>query len=71
MYRVIERFKDLQNRNHIYEVGDEFPHDGKRISAKRIAELSSSDNRIGKPLIEEIVETPVVVDVEETEDTVE
>ena len=57
MHRVIEKFKDLQDNGHIYNVGDKFPHDGRKIPAKRISELASSKNKLKKVLIEEIKET--------------
>lgn len=52
-YRVIERFKDLQDNDRIYEVGEIYQ--GSK-SKKRIAELSGDENKIGKPLIEKIDE---------------
>lgn len=58
MYRVINRFFDLQDNNHAYSVGDTFPHNGVEVEAERIAELSSDKNRLGVPLIEEIAEKP-------------
>ena len=57
MYKVIKRFTDLQDDNHRYNVGDEFPREGGKATKKRIAELSGSDNRRGEPLIEEIKES--------------
>jgi hypothetical protein len=48
-YIVIHRFRDLQDNNRIYEVGDEY--EGKRTKA-RIAELSSDKNKIGVTLIQ-------------------
>lgn len=58
MYKVIKRFRDLQDNNHAYSVGDTFPHNGVEVDAKRIAELASVNNRLGVPLIEEIAEKP-------------
>ena len=58
MYRVINRFFDLQDNNHAYSVGDTFPHNGVEVDAERIAELASDKNRLGIPLIEEIAEKP-------------
>ena len=58
MYRVINRFFDLQDNNHAYSVGDTFPHNGVEVDAKRIAELASNKNRLCVPLIEEIAERP-------------
>lgn len=57
MYRVIKAFTDLK-ASHVYHVGDTFPHDGADVDAERIAELASDNNRLGVPLIEEIVEKP-------------
>ena len=54
MYRVIKAFTDLQDNNHAYSVGDTFPHDGREISAERIAELAGSKNKRGKPLIKKV-----------------
>ena len=71
MYKVINRFFDLQDNNHAYSVGDTFPHNGKKVSEKRIVELSSNKNKIGVPLIEEIPEKPkkkAVKKVEKTEE---
>lgn len=54
-YRVIERFKDLQDNDRIYEVGEIYQ--GSK-SKKRIAELSGDENKIGKALIEKVDEVP-------------
>ena len=61
MYRVIVRFVDLQDSNHVYHPGEVFPREGKRVSSERIAELSGPYNKRGMPLIEEVVEqaTPI------------
>ena len=47
MYKVVETFGDLQDNNHQYEVGDEFPHEhcGYPVSEERIAELAGSTNK--------------------------
>ena len=58
MYRVLMRFCDLQDNNYVYSVGDTFPHNGVEVDVERIAELASDKNRLGTPLIEEIVEKP-------------
>lgn len=54
-YIVIKTFKDLQDNNHIYHEGDSFPHRGREKKA-RIEELSSNNNKLGTPLIQEIEE---------------
>lgn len=53
MFKVIKRFVDLQDDNHVYDVGDRFPRRGIRVSPERLQELLSSDNRRGIPLIKE------------------
>ena len=58
MYKVIKPFYDLKDNNHVYSVGDTFPHNGVEVGAERIAELSSDKNLQGVPLIEEIKEKP-------------
>ena len=55
-YKVIEYFEDLQDNGRPYNVGDVFPVDGNTVTAERIAELASTQNRRHIPLIEEIVE---------------
>ena len=56
MYKVIRKFRDMQDGFHAYSVGDIFPHNGVEVDAERIAELASDKNRLGAPLIEEIAE---------------
>ena len=58
MYKVIKSFTDLQDNNYAYYVGDTFPHNGVDVGAERIEELASNKNRLGVPLIEEVVEKP-------------
>ena len=55
-YKVIEYFEDLQDNGRPYNVGDVFPADGNTVSAERIAELASTQNRRRLPPIEEVVE---------------
>ena len=50
--KVIYPFRDLTD-NHQYSVGDVFPFDGRKITKKRIDELSGVGNKIGRALIEE------------------
>ena len=54
MYKVIKFFTDLQDSEHPYNVGDEYPRKGKEATADRIAELMSAKNKQGVPLIEKI-----------------
>ena len=57
MYKAVKAFRDLKT-NLVYAVGDTFPHNGVEVDAERIAELSSDNNRLGVPLIEQIAEKP-------------
>lgn len=52
-YRVIYKFRDLKDNDRIYNVGDEY--EGKKSPA-RIKELSTDANKIGRPLIEKVME---------------
>lgn len=54
-YTIIHRFRDLQDGNHIYNVGDKYPRKG-RSKKERIDELLSYENKIGMPLIAEVGE---------------
>ena len=58
MYKVIRKFRDMQDGFHAYSVGDTFPHNGVDVDAERIEELASNKNLLGVPLIEEIAEKP-------------
>ena len=51
-YKVIHRFTDLQDFNHLYNVGDVFPRIGMKVSQSRIDELASGKNKLKTPLIE-------------------
>lgn len=50
-YRVVHKFKDLEDNGYIYEVGDIYPRQGVIVSKERFAELKTDKNKIGKPLI--------------------
>ena len=58
-YKVIHYFEDLQDFNHAYKVGDTFPRLGVTVTEGRLKELSSKNNRRGKPLIEKVAEVEV------------
>ncbi|PKR82563.1 hypothetical protein [Heyndrickxia camelliae] len=54
-YEVIHDFKDLQDKDKIYRVGDTYPQPiNKKVEEKRLEELLSSSNKLGKPVIKEI-----------------
>lgn len=54
MYKVIAYFVDLKDSNRPYNVGDIFPHKdcGYKVTEERFAELSGSENKQHKPLIQ-------------------
>ena len=52
---VIKPFRDSQD-NHVYAVGDVFPHDDRSVSKKRIEKLSTDKNKAGYPVIEKVEE---------------
>lgn len=54
-YEVIRSFRDLEDDNHVYQVGDKFPRKG-RSKKERIEELAGNANKIGEPLIAEVGE---------------
>lgn len=58
MYRVLELFHDLKDREHEYKVGDLYPRKGYTPSPSRIAELSGNENARGRALIEVVEEQP-------------
>lgn len=45
LYKVITRFKDADDDNYLYEVGDLYPREGYYPTDKRIDELSTANNR--------------------------
>ena len=55
-YKVIHYFTDLQDFNHAYKVGDDYPRLGLDVSEERLKELSSKNNKQGKPLIQKVKE---------------
>ena len=55
-YKVIVTFSDLQDFNHIYSVGDEYPRKGYSPTEDRIDELQSGKNLLHKPLITKVAE---------------
>ena len=55
-YKVVKRFADLQDNEHVYLAGDVFPRKGVEVSEERIAELSSVFNRLGEVLIKAVEE---------------
>lgn len=72
-YKVVHRFRDLQDNDHIYKVGDTYPRKEIKIedvSTERIEELSGTQNKIGEILIkaekEEVKEKEATTEKEKT-----
>lgn len=71
MYKVVKKFVDLQDKNYLYNAGDCYPRSGKNVSENRIQELATNNNKIGVPLIVEIVEKPKKKQTKKVEQTEE
>lgn len=56
MFTVIKSFTDLQDNDYLYLEGDTYPRDGFEVSEERLAELSTTANRRGEPLVENVEE---------------
>lgn len=69
-YKVICSFKDLEDNEHIYVANkDIYPREGLEPTKKRIKELASEKNKIGKVLIQKIEEPAETEEKENTEVT--
>lgn len=56
-YQVLHDFTDLEDKNKVYFKGDIYPNPvNKKVTKKRIDELSSNKNKRGIALIKEIDE---------------
>lgn len=55
-YKVLYPFADLHDKKYKYNAGDMFPRKGLEVSEDRIKELAGSENKLKKPLIEEIID---------------
>lgn len=58
MYKVLKHFTDLQDNNYKYQAGDVFPRKGLKVSAERLNELLTSNNRRNEPMICEVEDEP-------------
>lgn len=61
MYKAIVNFTDLQDNGRSYKAGDVYPREGYTPTNKRIAELSETANKLGKPVVEYIEDEPETV----------
>lgn len=51
-YRAVIDFVDMQDNNHVYKSGDEFPRLGMEVTDARIDELIGSNNKQKRSVIE-------------------
>ncbi|MBU5254200.1 termination factor Rho [Lysinibacillus capsici] len=58
IHKVVSRFKETKHDGHIYEVGDNYPVEGKKATKARLEELSTTKNKYQEIFIEEVPETP-------------
>lgn len=65
IYRVIKAFADSKDGMHVYQPGEIFRADN--TSAKRLAQLMTSNNMVGCPLIVAEQEAAKTVEPEEAE----
>ncbi|HZH62590.1 MAG TPA: hypothetical protein VEY70_24110 [Metabacillus sp.] len=56
MYKVIKSFRDSEDSMHTYRIGESFPREGFEPSDKRLEDLSSKNNKVGKALILKVSE---------------
>ena len=71
MFIVINAFLDLQDAEHLYEVGDAYPREGLEPSEERIKELLGSDNLQGQPMIKAVKTVPADKEPEEVAEVAE
>ncbi|MFY0521169.1 hypothetical protein ACOMCU_25575 [Lysinibacillus sp. UGB7] len=57
-YKVINRFQDKSHEGHIYEVGDAYPTDGKKLIKTRAESLTNIHKEYGVAFLE-AVDVPV------------
>lgn len=68
-YQVIHRFKDLEDNDYIYDPNIKecciYPREGLEPTKKRIKELATDKNKIGKILIQKVEESEKGTKIEE------
>lgn len=54
-YVVLSSFRDLEDSGKSYKKGEQFPKPAnKKVGKKRLDELLSKDNKVGKPVIKAV-----------------
>lgn len=56
-YKVVNKFIDTTDGDHLYNIGDEYPKEGSKGVKKRIDELSKKHPKYKVVFIEEIKST--------------
>lgn len=56
MFKVVNRFRDAKNDNHLYKIGDEYPVTGYKPTKARINELEKGKNKYNTVFIERVEE---------------
>jgi hypothetical protein len=56
VYKVLNRFRDKENDDVIYEVGETYPKGNYKPTKKRIAELLKEHSRYKRVFIQEVKE---------------
>lgn len=57
MYKVINRFQEKNHDGHVYEVGDNYPADGKKLIKARAESLTEVHEEYGVAFLK-VVEEP-------------
>lgn len=71
MYKVVNKFKELNHDGHIYEVGDTYPAEGKKFVKTRAEFLTTVHPKLNMAFLEEIEEKKPTVKNVPTKETVE
>ncbi|MGE6603948.1 hypothetical protein ACQKEY_19860 [Lysinibacillus fusiformis] len=56
MYKVINRFKENNHDGHIYEIGDNYPADGKKLVKSRAEALTEVHSEYGVAFLKAVEE---------------
>ncbi|WP_324730268.1 hypothetical protein VO178_09625 [Lysinibacillus fusiformis] len=56
MYKVINRFKENNHDGHIYEIGDNYPANGKKLVKSRAEALTEVDSEYGVAFLKALEE---------------
>lgn len=59
-YRAVIDFVDMQDNNHVYKIGDEYPRLGMEVTDARIDELIGSNNKLKRSVIEAYLDDNLV-----------